>query len=287
MNISICITTFKETEESVNKLLDSLKHQSVKADEIILIDAKDYNNCSRAKGRNIAVKKAKNEIIVMTDVGCIPKHDWLEKITKPFSKSHPRGVIDVVAGFYSMTYKNNFEKAERRFLGTDPKDFDNNFLPSTRSIAFTKAVWKKVGGFSEDLGGTAEDTVFNAKLLNNNVNIVREKKAIVEWGMPKSIFDFYFKIFNYTKGDMKSKILFFPGKGFTSHNIHSLFVLFRSLFGFTLFILSIILYLPLPYFLIYLFAYLLFAFSKVGLWGFIIQPTADLAVIMGLLNGIF
>ena len=113
MKVSVCITIFNEPQESVNKLLSALNNQTLKPDEIIVIDAKDYNNCSRSKGRNIAIKKAKNGIIATTDAGCIPHKDWLQKLTDPFKNEN----IDVVSGFYKMVARNDFEKAEAVFLG--------------------------------------------------------------------------------------------------------------------------------------------------------------------------
>ena len=80
MKVSVCVTTKNEREETIKKLFDALNNQTLKPNEIIIIDAKDYDNCSRSIGRNIAIKKAKNEIIALTDVGCLPKKDWLEKL---------------------------------------------------------------------------------------------------------------------------------------------------------------------------------------------------------------
>ena len=89
MNISICITTFNE-EGSIGPLLDSLLAQTKKAEEIVIVDGgstdktveiirhyqkKDRRikllteKCSRAKGRNIGIEIAKNEIIAITDAG--------------------------------------------------------------------------------------------------------------------------------------------------------------------------------------------------------------------------
>ncbi|MEK7550908.1 MAG: glycosyltransferase [Patescibacteria group bacterium] len=305
MNISICITVLNE-ESSIGKLLGSLINQSLKANEIIIVDGgstdktieiinhyqkKDRRirllkeKCFRARGRNLGIEIAKNEIIAMTDAGCVPKIDWLEKLIQPF-KSHSGSGIDVVAGFYKMVGETKLQKAMSVFLGTKPSNFDNNFLPSTRSMAFRKNVWEEIGGFPEENGNSAEDTYFNYNAIKFGVKYARVKSAIVEWGMPDSIFNFYFSIFNYAKWDGQTKVWFFPGKGFTSHNIKAVFVIFRYLIGLLLLIFSF----ESPYlftlFLICLFVYLIFAYKKAGLWGIPLQFVTDFSVMNGFISGI-
>ncbi len=192
MKVSVVITLFNE-EKSVAKLLDSLRFQTKRFDEIIIVDGgsrdktveiirhfqkKDkrirllIEKCSRAKGRNIGIDIARNEIIAITDAGCIAHKKWLERITKPLINKE----VGVVAGFYKMIGKTAFQRALSTYLGVLPSQFDANYLPSTRSIAFKKELWLKVGGFPEKLTGTAEDTVFNYKIVQSGANIARVKK---------------------------------------------------------------------------------------------------------------
>lgn len=311
MNISICITTLNE-EGSIGRLLDSLLAQSKKTDEIVIVDgcSKDktveiirhyqkrfgdikllVERSSRARGRNLGVEIAKGDVIAMTDAGCVADKDWIKNLTSPFENTN----VDVVAGFYKMVGETYFQKAESVFLGVTPRHFDVNFLPSTRSIAFRRAIWEKIGGFPENLKGTAEDTIFNLRLIQAVAKFSRMKNAVVEWGMPEDLKAFYFKIRNYAKGDAKSKIWFFPGKGITSHNIKALFILFRYLIALTVLFLSFR-YPLLPYLLICLFAYFIWSFRKVYLefgdwkvasWGPVLQITSDFGVIKGFLSGIF
>lgn len=277
MKVSVCITTFNESQESINKLLNALNSQTLKADEIIIIDAKDYNNCSRSKGRNIAIKKAKNEVIAITDAGCSPHKYWLEKITALFKDAE----VDVVAGGYRMVANNNFEKAESIFLGIKQKDITADFMPSARSMAFTKSIWKKAGGFPESLTQTAEDTQFNIELLKVGARFKVAKSAIVDWYMPKNIFEFAKKIKNYAKGDVKSGLWWHPVKKWRTHNIKALTVFLRYLlFIFVFFNFSSI------YFLSLIGLYAFWAYSKAGLWGIVLQFVSDLFVMVGFITGI-
>lgn len=302
--VSICVTVFNE-EKSIGPLLDSLLAQSKNADEIVIVDGgstdktieiinhyqKRFNGikllkekCSRAEGRNLSVEIAKNEIVAMTDAGCVARHDWLKNLCAPLANPE----IEVAAGFYEMTGGTPVSRAMAVFLGTGPSDFDITFLPSTRSIAFRKEVWEKVGGFPQENGNSAEDTYFNYRLLKHAVKMARVKNAVVEWGMPETIGQFKSKIQNYAKWDAKTKIWFFPGKGLASHNIKALSVLFRYLVALVFLVYSLIFNSPLlVYWLIGLSAYLIFAYRKAKIWGIVLQFVSDFGVMSGFLTGVF
>lgn len=282
MKTSVCITTFDEKEETIKSLLHALNDQTLKPDEIIIIDAKDYDNCSRSKGRNIAIKKAKNEIIAITDAGCIPHRDWLEKLVKnldPSSQSYDEA--GVVAGSYEMITNNNFQKAESVFLGTLQKDINDDFMPSARSMALTKSVWKKAGGFPEELENTAEDTVFDVRLLNVGAKFTTAKNAVVDWSLPENLFGFIKSIYNYAKGDAESGIWWHPTKRLKTHNLKILTIFARYLAFFLIY--SIFDYRILGLVLV---VYMLFANSKAKYWGIILQFTSDIAGIIGFSHGI-
>jgi len=322
MNISICITTFNE-EKSIAKLLDSLLDQTLKASEVIIVDGgstdktveiirhyqkKDnrikllVEKCSRAKGRNIGIDIAKNEIIAVTDAGCVAHKDWLEKLIEPFKlpevdPQHQKvGVgVDISAGFYRMTGRNPVSKAMAIFLGVLPSKFDINFLPSTRSMAFRKNVWEEIGGFPDESKNSAEDTYFNYSALKLGMKYARVKNALVEWGMPETVGQFMSKIKDYAKWDAKTKIFNFPKKGLMSHNIKSLSIFLRYIVLLALLVFSFATPYLFAYFLIFLFAYFIWSFRKVflqfrevkiALWGPVLQVTSDFAVMAGFLAGI-
>lgn len=282
--VSVCVTILNESTENISKLLDALNNQTLKPNEIIIIDAKDYGNCSRSEGRNIAIKKAKNEIIAITDCGCIPHKDWLQRITNPFKNND----ADVVAGGYKMIAKNDFQKAESFFLGVNQNDMKEDFLPSARSMAFTKNIWKKAGGFPEELNDTAEDTVFNLKLIEIGAKFAVSKNAVVDWEMPNSIFEFFLKIYKYAKGDAKSGIWWHPVKKWQTHNIKILTIFLRYLLAFVLLGIGYW-YLPqsVMFFLFILIAiYSIWAFKKARLWGIYLQFISDFSCIIGFSHGI-
>jgi glycosyltransferase involved in cell wall biosynthesis len=308
MKVSVVVTTFNE-EESILKLLVSLLVQTHKPDEIVVVDSESSDKttdlikefetensnitllskkCTRGEGRNIGIENANNEAIAMTDAGCVADTNWLERITKPLEKDN----IDVVAGFYKMTTTSPFQKAAAVFLGILPSQFDDNYLPSTRSIAFTKSIWKKVGGFPNL--NTAEDTVFNFKLINGGVGIKRVKSARVEWRIPSDLSQVLKKMFNYAKGDAESKLWKYNDNSYTSHNIKVLLIYIRYILGILFLIFSTANPLFMNVLILSLIIYCLWSFWKVynykrevraGLWGIVLQITSDLTVMSGFIIG--
>jgi cellulose synthase/poly-beta-1,6-N-acetylglucosamine synthase-like glycosyltransferase len=311
LKVSVVITV-KNEDKSISKLLDSLEKQELMPLDIVIIDAKSidktvqivndyqkrYKNirlqikkCTRAEGRNIGIKMAKNNIIAMTDAGCVADKTWLNYLVKPFNDRK----IEVVAGFYKMKAKTNLQKLFSVYLGVSPSEFNDDFLPSTRSIAFRKSTWKKVGEFPEELNDTAEDTVFNYNLVKKGVKIERAKNATVEWEMPKTIIIFYKKMYSYAKGDASTKIYLFPGKGIMSHNIKVLLVILRYTAGLVLLIYSLVHPTYLVYVLILLAGYILWSSTKVysktnilliSMCSPVVQIVADISVMHGFINGI-
>jgi len=283
--ISVCITTFNESKNDLKRLLGSLHNQTLKPDEIIVIDARDYNNCSIAQGRNISVKKAKNEIIAMTDVGCIPNNNWLEKITKPFMTN--KDVL--VAGFYDMPYTNSMQKAASIFLGVTPNKFDKDkFLPSARSVAFSKSVWKKVGGFNEDFEKGGEDSEFFYKCVKTGVKIIRIKEARVVWEeIGRLTFsDIVKKFYVYAKGDGEAGIWYHPTKQLSSHNIKISLIFIRYVIAFLLLIIGFNSPFARLALLISVIFYLLYSCKKAGLWGVVLQLVSDITVMIGFVSSI-
>ncbi|MGA2910740.1 MAG: glycosyltransferase [Candidatus Microgenomates bacterium] len=311
MNISICITTFNE-EGTIAPLLDSLMDQSKKAEQIIIVDGgstdrtveiirhyqqKDsrikllVEKCSRAKGRNFGMEIAKGDVIAITDAGCVADKDWLKNLTAPFAT----GRVDISAGFYKMTGNSYLQKAESVFLGVTSRKFGINFLPSTRSMAFTKKAWEEIGGFPEGKGNSAEDTDFNYKAVKLGLKYSRVKSAEVEWGMPETLKGFFGKIRDYAKWDARYGIWWHPTQRLMSHNIKSLFILVRYVIGLAILILSFEYDLLLPVLIILIFIYFYWAYRKVylefgdwkvSLWGPVLQITSDFAVIAGFISGI-
>ncbi len=312
MKISVICTVLNE-ESSIRALLNSLLKQSLKPDEIVLVDggSKDrtreiigeYTKKNRrirlyvergsiAHGRNVAVRDAKNDIVAQIDAGCVARKDWLKKIIQPFSSNE----VEVVAGFYEMIGDTSFQRAVAPYHGVPVARYDPRvFLPSGRSLAFRKDVWEKVGGYSESLERAGEDTLFNYKLLKMGVKIVRVPEAIVYWELPKNYLESLKKFYYYSKGDAQAFIWWHPAQRLSTHNIKVLTIFMRYFFALILFVAGIYEAIFMQILFILGVFYSCWAIQKsedvvrdfrAKLWLPVIQFSSDLSVMVGFLSGL-
>jgi len=224
------IATVLNEEKTIASFLESLKNQTVKPDEIIIVDGGSSDSTvanikyqmsnfptsprlrgvskypikskliikkgNRSVGRNEAIKNAKGEIILCSDAGCILDKNWIKNISKSFDKE-----TDVVSGYYYPIAKNVFEKCMASYTCVmEDKIDEENFLPSSRSIAFRKEVWRKIGGYPENLN-TCEDLVFAKRLKNRGCKFKFTKDAFVLWPQKRNLKEAFSQFFNYALGD--------------------------------------------------------------------------------------
>ena len=79
------------------------------------------------------------------------------------------------------------------------------FLPSSRSIAFRKDLWRKVGGYPEHIYN-AEDTLFDIKMLHTGAKMEFVPDAYVYWQPRSSIRALAKQFYNYRKSDVEAGI---------------------------------------------------------------------------------
>lgn len=217
------ITTIRNEERGIEKFLDSILNQSIVPDEIVIVDGgstdrtadiiKRYEKCNSSiklitkdgcnisQGRNIAIKNSNSEIIAVTDAGCILDDNWLRNITRPIFE----GKAMAVGGNYMPHTTSDFEECLALLTFKTLNYNEEEFLPSSRSIAFEKSVWEEVGGYPEWLY-TAEDTLFDKKIKKKGHNIYFAKEAVVFW-QPRSSYKKVFKqYYLYSRGDAHAEL---------------------------------------------------------------------------------
>jgi glycosyltransferase involved in cell wall biosynthesis len=213
------ITTIRNEKHSIELFIRSVFSQSLSPDEVIIVDGGSTDGTVEiinrliaeglpirliiepgsniARGRNIAISNAVNDIIAISDAGCTLDEHWLATITKPFKDPE----VDVVAGFYSYDAKTTFEKITAALSFPTLQEIDpDSFLPSSRSFALRKQAWKEVNGYPEWLY-TAEDTLFCLNLKAAGRKFFFEPKAIVYWRPRPNLRSLYKQMYLYAFGD--------------------------------------------------------------------------------------
>ena len=221
--ISLVITVRNE-EKSIKKLLQSIKVQKTKPDEIIFVDAFSSDSTfkkllawkfrekkvfqykgNRSQGRNFGIQKASYSVIAVTDAGCELDKMWLFELKKTLQAKK----ADVVPGFYVPNTSSAFQLAIAPLIAVSKNKLDEKtFLPSSRSLLFKKSIWKKAGKYPEELD-TCEDLVFAERLRLQSNHWVMNSKALVKWDMPSTLQEFSKRVFRYALGDLQA--------GYTRH----------------------------------------------------------------------
>lgn len=220
--IGLIVTVLNE-EESLQSLLESLERQTRLPDEIVIVDggstdltqnilARWQAPCpyrwivkqgNRSIGRNEAIAQLKSEYVAITDAGCIPEPDWLEKISVPLFN----GTADVVAGYYKPNALSAFQFAAAAYMLVLPKKITplQTFLPATRSMALTVEAWEKAGRFHEKLSDN-EDYAFANALQKSGARMSFVSDAVVLWSPPKTWAQFLKQIYRFAYGDAVAKL---------------------------------------------------------------------------------
>lgn len=186
MKISLIATVYNEGP-NLYRLMDSLLAQSRLPDEVIICDGgsrdetvailREYEGrlpglrvlvepgANISRGRNVAIQAAAGPIIAATDAGVRLDPRWLERLVAPFAEAEGRGEsLDGVSGFFLPDVDGFFTAAMAATVLPLSDDIDpERFLPSSRSVAFTKESWARAGGYPEWLD-YCEDLIFDLRM---------------------------------------------------------------------------------------------------------------------------
>jgi glycosyltransferase involved in cell wall biosynthesis len=217
--VSVVVTVKNEVNQ-IEHLLNSLLSQTYPPYEIIIVDGGSSDGTVErvrkyekqgtqikliispgsniAQGRNIGISNSSADYIACTDAGAVPDRAWLENLVKGFDDK-----ADVVSGVYLPLRSNAFEECVAELLCPKIEDIDESFLPSSRSIAFKKSAWVKVGGYPEDTK-YAEDTLFDVKLRERNQKFALAKDAVVYWKLSSHLSSLFLQYFRYAYHETKS-----------------------------------------------------------------------------------
>lgn len=223
MSVSVIATVLNEGE-SIRRLMDSFAAQTRRPDEIVIVDGgsrdatadviRSYADrlpvrvlvepgANISRGRNIAIEHATGDIIAVTDAGVRLTETWLEHLVAPFDS---RPETTGVAGFFLPDWTTIFEAAMSATVLPQREDINPaTFLPSSRSVAFTKAAWQRVGGYPEWLD-YCEDLVFDLRVKAFVGDFTFAPDALVYFRPRGSLKSFYKQYYLYARGDGKADL---------------------------------------------------------------------------------
>lgn len=227
------IATVKNEQSSIGALLTSLLEQSRKPDEIIVVDGGSTDatvqiieqfvaqgapirllsarGANISRGRNLAIEAATGEIIASTDAGVRLPQSWLRSLLDGFGVNEcgaqESGLsADVVSGFFVPDARTVFETAMGATVLPSLDEIDGEkFLPSSRSVAFTKDAWRSVGGYPEWLD-YCEDLVFDFNLRAAGCRFVFVPSAPVYFRPRENLSQFFKQYYRYARGDGKANL---------------------------------------------------------------------------------
>lgn len=216
--ISVVITVFND-KHGCATTLNSLASQADQPDEVVLVDGGstdgtqdllrqfsqklpqlrlvDAPGANIAEGRNIGTREAKYDWIATTDAGCVASTVWIREIRKALADPE----VQFVAGTYRVTPRNLFEQiiASTTMRGyLEPID-PGSFNPSARSLAYSRSLWQRVGGWPEWIR-YSEDTLWDKKIRALGVKQVFCRDAIVDWRPRKTWRGLARQFYNYGTG---------------------------------------------------------------------------------------
>ncbi len=231
MRVSVVATVYNEGT-SIRILMDSLLDQTRMPDEIVICDGGSADNtvdllkeyagrapCLRivaetganiSRGRNLAVKEATGTVIACTDAGVRLAPNWLEKLVAPFEEGMPaqKGNVVAVAGFFVPEVSGPYEVAMGATVLPQVEEIEpSGFLPSSRSVAYSKALWQRVGGYPEWLD-YCEDLVFDLRVAaaERAPAFAWAPEAVAHFRPRPDLKSFWQQYYRYARGDGKADL---------------------------------------------------------------------------------
>lgn len=186
MTVAVTVAAYNE-EKNIAALINVLAAQTVRPDEIIIVDDGSHDgtvrilqdlatrhpnlkvisqtNSGPAAARNKAWRASKSDICVFTDGDCVPEPNWLENLLKPFT--------DPKVGAAGGTYKTlNNQSLLARFIGLEISWKYRNITGEidahgSYNLAVRRSILEEIGGYDESFRKpSGEDWDLTYKISN-------------------------------------------------------------------------------------------------------------------------
>ncbi|MCU0506906.1 MAG: glycosyltransferase [Anaerolineae bacterium] len=222
MSVSVICTVLNEGE-SIRALLHTLVAQTRRPDEVVFVDGGSRDNtvavlreyedrlplrvivepgANISRGRNVAVAAARGDIIASCDAGVRLEPQWLAELVGPIEA----GAAEVTGGFFVSDPRSTFEIALGATTLPDEEDIDpQTFLPSSRSVAFTRSAWERAGKYPEWLD-YCEDLIFDLRLRDEVTHFAWAPQALAHFRPRGTAKAFAKQYYRYARGDGKADL---------------------------------------------------------------------------------
>ncbi len=216
------ITTVLNEIKSIEAFVNALDDQTRAPDEVIVVDAGSTDGTvevikrcaadrpwlrlieepgNRSHGRNTAIDAATHDVIACADAGSLPDPWWLANLLKPFDDG-----ADWVAGFYWVDAESVVDRCAGLTIVYVEEEVDAaSFLPSARSMAFTKNAWEAAGRFPEEVD-FGEDTLFGVRMREVGIAPTLALDATVGWHPPHGFGGLARTTFRWGRGDAAARV---------------------------------------------------------------------------------
>jgi glycosyltransferase involved in cell wall biosynthesis len=185
--ISIVVTVLNEAED-IGRVVPSLLAQEPPAAEVIVVDGGSTDgtwewlvgaqareprlralrdeSCSLkfcagpvSRGRNVAIAAATSNLLACADAGCTYAPDWLAHLTEPLVAGEAEYALG--GSCIDPAGASLWDIASAPFFSIKLAPNEPTKSCTARSMAFTRALWERIGGFPEAVL-VGEDTLFDA-----------------------------------------------------------------------------------------------------------------------------
>jgi hypothetical protein len=201
---SVIVTELNEAGD-IARVVESLLRQDPPAAEVIVVDGGSTDgtwqwleakaaeeprllairdeSCSLkhsdgpvSRGRNVAIRAAKTGIIACADAGCTYGPEWLANLTAPIAEGKAEYALG--GSYLDPADPTVWDVASARYFSVKLDPLEPTKSCTARSMAFTRALWERVGGFPESVL-VGEDTLFDfAARRQSQTAFVANAKAL-------------------------------------------------------------------------------------------------------------
>jgi cellulose synthase/poly-beta-1,6-N-acetylglucosamine synthase-like glycosyltransferase len=180
--------------------------QSWEANQRLPLQVLVEPGCNISRGRNVAIAAAQGPFIASTDAGVRLAPTWLAELLRPLEEAEAESASVVACGFFQPETSTVFETAMGATILPSRVDVRPvTFLPSSRSVAYSKCAWKAVGGYPEWLD-YCEDLIFDFRLRDQGYRFAFVPQAIVYFRPRSSLMAFFKQYYRYARGDGKADL---------------------------------------------------------------------------------